>query len=697
MLNELYVLAKSLEKCGLNPPTYHPSLKRNAKKDGFVLGIEDDGSVGFVEFCEAQKMGEVWRIESGSNGISFPGFNLASPIWKPMDNVAEIVQKLLKLPKNHIQERLELLGTICQHSVLAYSDSQKKQLQSNLREFPARLWQIFSDSIPGYEAFSDLLSCLIKSTYAIDEFLQMLTDTSLRLCREGRLGAVLEVERLLLGNWNKKKEEFATQTIPVGCEVANRSDYQQIVVSLAMEKFVNARLQERMPGKDFTASRVNTVERRGIDAFVGTEAVLESRFPSPTLPRLGKTILMSMSKESPCQTRYGLQDSDTFPVGKNVSEVMQNALLFLIQDEREGRTWYGVPNQKGKQDLLISYLEDKPDSTALLASLFAESANLIELEEAQFESIAAKVCTALKGEVGEKTDAIIRVIVLSSPDPGRRQLILSEAYRVEEIFRAAEDWQLAAANHPEIKVLLPPTRQQKARLVDPFPPFPTAMMTCLNVQWTHEASNSQNIASCDLQQIYEVFLKQTERSRSTSGHLLSLALQRTSNLLLALGHRQHCGSQKDLSAKARITALTVISSLSILLYKQGRRKDIFMNKTSFNLGRLLSFADQLHFIYCKEVRDNQIPPQLLGNALMNTALQRPATALALFAQRILPYQAWARTVQEGKNVGLAKYFLKEMAIVSQTLIQASLPETLSDEDRAEMILGYLASSTSNNQ
>jgi len=71
MLNELYALAKSLEKCGLNPPTYHPSLKSNPKKSGFVLGIQDDGTIGFVEFCEAQKMREVRRIESSSNGVHY--------------------------------------------------------------------------------------------------------------------------------------------------------------------------------------------------------------------------------------------------------------------------------------------------------------------------------------------------------------------------------------------------------------------------------------------------------------------------------------------------------------------------------------------------------------------------------------------------------------------------------------------------
>lgn len=115
-----------------------------------------------------------------------------------------------------------------------------------------------------------------------------------------------------------------------------------------------------------------------------------------------------------------------------------------------------------------------------------------------------------------------------------------------------------------------------------------------------------------------------------------------------------------------------------------------MNNTPFNLGRLLALADQLHYLYCKEVRGEKFPPQLIGNALMNTALQQPTKALAMLGQRILPYQAWARTVQSGENVGRAEHFLKEAGEVSQTLSKDSFPSALSDADKAEMILGYLA-------
>ncbi len=123
-----------------------------------------------------------------------------------------------------------------------------------------------------------------------------------------------------------------------------------------------------------------------------------------------------------------------------------------------------------------------------------------------------------------------------------------------------------------------------------------------------------------------------------------------------------------------------------------------MNQAPFNIGRLLSLADQLHYLYCQEVRGNQLPPQLLGNALMNTALQQPVTALALFAQRILPYQAWAKTFrkdekasdEEQKKVRKARYLLREIGDVSETLHKAKFQPRLSDEDRAGMILGYLA-------
>jgi len=78
------------------------------------------------------------------------------------------------------------------------------------------------------------------------------------------------------------------------------------------------------------------------------------------------------------------------------------------------------------------------------------------------------------------------------------------------------------------------------------------------------------------------------------------------------------------------------SILGILLWKLGIGKESYMNNPSYLVGRILKIADELHALYCKEVRKDKMPPQLLGNALMAAALDSPTQALAQLALRIVP-------------------------------------------------------------
>ena len=115
-----------------------------------------------------------------------------------------------------------------------------------------------------------------------------------------------------------------------------------------------------------------------------------------------------------------------------------------------------------------------------------------------------------------------------------------------------------------------------------------------------------------------------------------------------------------------------------------------MGSPAFLVGRFLSLADQLHLKYCEHVRKKSIPPQLVGNALMPTALEEPVKALSMLSQRILPYQAWANTLKEGADVGLVKYFLGQLGEVSDQLKGLGIPAQCADADKAQMLLGYLA-------
>lgn len=59
-----------------------------------------------------------------------------------------------------------------------------------------------------------------------------------------------------------------------------------------------------------------------------------------------------------------------------------------------------------------------------------------------------------------------------------------------------------------------------------------------------------------------------------------------------------------------------------------------MQEPAFLIGRFLSLADTLHAEYSRSVRKGDMPPQLLGNALIPTAISDPNKGLARMLLRI---------------------------------------------------------------
>ena len=96
-----------------------------------------------------------------------------------------------------------------------------------------------------------------------------------------------------------------------------------------------------------------------------------------------------------------------------------------------------------------------------------------------------------------------------------------------------------------------------------------------------------------------------------------------------------------LGETARRELLKGVSILSILV--RLIEPDHTMKEPTYYLGRLLACADALHLEYCRRVRNNEAPSQLIGNAPFTTALEQPVFAIARLAERMVPYQAWAKT------------------------------------------------------
>ena len=172
--------------------------------------------------------------------------------------------------------------------------------------------------------------------------------------------------------------------------------------------------------------------------------------------------------------------------------------------------------------------------------------------------------------------------------------------------------------------------------------------------------------------------------------MISLLLQGSGNLCAASGNlaRKH-----EVLSNARAVAHleTALPLFGILLYKLNRTKENYMENAPYLIGRFLNLADGLHAVWCKNVRDNQTPPQLLGSSLFASFQMNPVQAFGNASLRMKPYLDWAKTNQT-QDAALSRWFLGEFGRVSSAIKATGIPQRLSDTDKAEMLLGYLASS-----
>ena len=113
-----------------------------------------------------------------------------------------------------------------------------------------------------------------------------------------------------------------------------------------------------------------------------------------------------------------------------------------------------------------------------------------------------------------------------------------------------------------------------------------------------------------------------------------------------------------------------------------------MQESAFLFGRFLSLADLLHLQYCVVRRDNDVPPQLLGNQHYAMAGLNPAGALALLGDRLRVYKAWADTDRSGR-AALAKWATARMGEMAEELAVNLPRKAMTDREKAEMLLGYV--------
>jgi hypothetical protein len=434
----------------------------------------------------------------------------------------------------------------------------------------------------------------------------------------------------------------------------------------------------------------------GVDAYSGQRAKLQDKFPSPKIAKLGNLKLFSVNtNEVPALRRYGLEGGKVFPVSAALAQKMNNALLYLASDEKYGYSCRAIPSAQPKQsDLLVAYLEGEPESGEYLAEMFGGESSTFS--DADFAAIAQPVIEMLEGKVTANPNLNVCLLSFCSIDKGRKQISLNRRFRVLDVIRAAKDWQAGARNAPEISVWFYDKNAKQPVFRKLTVPCPIEVASTVNRVWSVDAKLGFSPSfqrAISVSDAYDIFMANSSLAQQKAEVVFGLLVRRMSLVLASLSAVKITRDWKGLSDTVRWQSLKAIALFGILLRQLGQHTETFMQEPITQVGRLLALADNLHLQYCKHVRKGESPSQLIGNALFNTALDHPVFALARLAERLTPYQAWARTFQSNDpdaGVGLVKYFLGELASCTAAIQLEQLPVRMSDADKAKLLLGYLA-------
>jgi hypothetical protein len=657
MLNELYTLDRSLNRFRVNVQESHRWVKRLGRSPLLIASVDSSGAVAEIGQMGTQEAVSLFKIQP-SNQANFPQVTWNGPIWN-LDRESSAVQEWLACPDKEVRRRAELLRRACTGTEIATGQG---RAVTRMREFCRELAERFpTDDESEFAAFPVLLSRLLGAALSPQDWLRGLSDAAISSAETGTPELLASVEALLTGEKAK---------VPILFDLADCTDFRCRVAN------------PRMGG--YFSRRLNATERAGTTigrcALSGVEMPLETeKLPSPNLPVLGPTFLMAMNPDTPCQTRYRRIGTDVFPVGKTTADDLNAALVHLTAADREGKNWKRIPgNNRKKFHLLVVYLESSPLLEARIAEMFTGS----EKSDRLYSAICEEVCTALEGRKAGDSD-LLHVFTLNKIDPGRVQVELSDAFTASQAIRGSAEWALGARNRP----LLPMKD-------DGTVPSPYDVMRCLQMQWERSGKRYAHAPGCRLAEVFDLLVADRPAAGVSARALLEMTIRRTSELLIAIGHAARRGAWKNISREAGEFPVIAASLLGITLRKLGQRKENYMQEPAFLIGRFLSLADTLHAEYCKVVRKDDMPPQLLGNALIPTAIQDPNKGLARMRQRLCVYQAWARGK---KGTGLARWACGEMGKIA-TEVAGKLPGLrFSDEQQAQLLLGYLARTESKNE
>jgi hypothetical protein len=701
MINELYSLADAIEKARISPYQWHKELKElpnvSEKKPLYRIWLSADRTIYRIDAIIAQT-----RVDSSdkqmcandlrkwekNNGYAFPAFNLPNlynfegECWK--DRIAEKDEwvwgkkniDFVKL-KNWFGEAANNWEVLNKRG----KPQEKIRVDNCLHKVPKQLLEIINEYIDSQNALTALIY-LLKGL-SVDAFrsalenyifskLEKRENTKLLLnflFSETQLSVILDLE------------EYSSS-----CPVAHQTTI----------KWLNGTLNKAGNDKlEHNESQSN----RG-DAFGSVYTEIGETMPEVKLPGLGGVKLRSMFAAHECQKRYRLIEDSSYPITADNRAKIKMSLEWLAEEERHGKTW-GIVDAK---EILLAYPSSIPPVMPQFTRLFGASGNA---NPEKFASRAESVFRMIKGLPQKEQPKNLHIFAIHKMDKARSKVVFYRTYSIQNLNESAEIWKAGCVNIPALDIWIwadgiktkdfgTDEKQKPVRLqIEAIEPLETAKV--INRVWKMDGSKTGEVPRIKYYQGIELFF--SDLPSGGIQHLLNVLLTNCAGLINYTGNKTH--GRSALNYEKKEVCLALFPILGVLLYKQGCYKEEYMENMPYQIGQLLKAADELHTLYCKVVRDDKVPPQLVGNSLFVAATETPVRALTQLSPRLSPYLVWAKQYrtkkidEKDKESWRAAWYvnlLESMATKLRPYINSSVEPALrfNDLEKAQLFIGYLA-------
>jgi len=643
MLNESYALCEAMHDRGIKPLyPWHDKMKAPPNYDATIeIRLNENGDVGNVLFLQSEQRWEdqlsfrayELAVSGKDAGVRFP---VISPNYQkignkttPKENRIEQFNTVFSLKHKTLIEKLvpQLKGIITDESPLVL----KRMLNA-------------LESEGGLLSLDGICSHL-KEKESSDFQSLIQNNKSILICYE-------------LNDWRKHGDHPVNST-----EILKN-------INQCLKKGGNREAAE----EKCTAT----------DAFGLSGNGCGDKFPTVKIKGFADIITLALNTSaSKSYSRWGMKSaSQAFRVGHDSREKIVEALEWATQPDLKGKTWRNLSNLTGNKEILIINAGASQEELWMDSFMPPERS-----EEADYVASARTLVRVIDGMPPEQMPENISVFGLRNTTNKMASVHAYGSYTPASLVKAAEKWNEAGANIPKLIMYNSSQEVQRVRAIYPA-------QTVWIVNHSNKAKKAPRLM--DIREAFELFSDSGYQQQVVAERILSVLVGRPIRNLL-----QHAFLFRDVPAglkpevkkkDVRSLLLKLPCLLGIALYKINCKKEEYMSSAPYLIGQYLALLDEAHLLHYQVNNEGNPPKSLVGSRAVSASLDNPMAAVNSVGERAIIYIEWIKTKtrnadEEGKRLENLRHRIEENAY---KLGQETLPETLTDAERAQLTLGYLA-------